>query len=328
MTAPLAVLLLLAAGASAVAASAALPAALQNHTDDPHYPIFHVRPDDGWHTNDPNGPFFFNGVFHLFSQCRKLAVRLPIPPGGWCHYASKDLVKWRRLGYPLRPDQPYDNISLNTGSATIVDGVPTMVYPGIGSVTDGSVNHTCPNFRVPALAGPCRMRIAVAQPKDLSDEWLTDWVKSPNNPVVDAPPADIDAFWQDFTQAWLGEDGRWWMLSGAGWRDADRSSSPVPMCSAPDNRSFTAKNGCSCKAGDELWIANTTTAGVVWPAHPGSGFSCPEFYGLPAPMPPTHRVFEGLGFPCDGDCYWLGKYDAASRRYDPSGYSYRMYNCE
>ena len=63
----------------------------------------------------PNGPFFFNGVFHLFSQCRKMAAVMPIPPGGWCHYASRDLVKWRRLGYPLQPDQWYDNVSLDTG---------------------------------------------------------------------------------------------------------------------------------------------------------------------------------------------------------------------
>ena len=149
-----------------------VPTALANHTADPHFPIYHVRPDDGWHTNDPNGPFFFRGVFHLFSQCRQMAAVMPIPPGGWCHYASKDLVKWRRLGYPLRPDRSYDNISLDTGSATIVDGVPTMLIPGVGKVTDGSVNFTCPHFRVAALRGPCRVRMSFAVPANLSDPWL------------------------------------------------------------------------------------------------------------------------------------------------------------
>jgi sucrose-6-phosphate hydrolase SacC (GH32 family) len=135
-----------------------VPTALANHTADPYFPIYHVRPDDGWHTNDPNGPFFFRGVFHLFSQCRQMAAVMPIPPGGWCHYASKDLVKWRRLGYPLRPDRSYDNISLDTGSATIVDGVPTMLIPGVEkSQTAASISLALTSVwqlcEVPAASG-------------------------------------------------------------------------------------------------------------------------------------------------------------------------------
>ena len=169
------------------------PTALQNHTHDPYFPIFHVRPDDGWHTNDPNAPFWFNGVFHLFSQCRQMAAVLPIPPGGWCHYASVDLIKWRRLGYALRPDRWYDNISLDTGSATIVDGVPTMLIPSVGKVTDGSVNFSCPQFRAPSLRGPCRVRMTQAVPRNLSDPWLRVWDKpDPDNPLIDAPPSDIE----------------------------------------------------------------------------------------------------------------------------------------
>jgi hypothetical protein len=145
---------------------------------------------------DPNGPFYFNGVFHLFSQCRRMAAAFPIPPGGWCHYASRDLIKWRRLGYALKPDMSYDNISLDTGSATIVDGVPTMLIPGVGKVTDSSVNFSCPSFRVPALRGPCRVRMTFAVPANLSDPWLREWVKpAANNPLIDAPPSDIEPYW-------------------------------------------------------------------------------------------------------------------------------------
>jgi hypothetical protein len=149
-----------------------VPTALANHTADPYFPIYHVRPDDGWHTNDPNGPFFFRGVFHLFSQCRQMAAVMPIPPGGWCHYASKDLVKWRRLGYPLRPDRSYDNISLDTGSATIVDGVPTMLIPGVEShrrqrqfhlpsLPCGSSARSLP--RQDVLRGACESQRSMAQ---------------------------------------------------------------------------------------------------------------------------------------------------------------------
>ena len=40
--------------------------------------------------NDPNGPFFYKGVFHLFFQDHN-----PMQLGG--HLASKDLINWHRL---------------------------------------------------------------------------------------------------------------------------------------------------------------------------------------------------------------------------------------
>lgn len=33
-------------------------------------------------------------------------------------------------------DQPYDNVAIYTGSATIVNGIPTMVYPGLCKLND------------------------------------------------------------------------------------------------------------------------------------------------------------------------------------------------
>ena len=312
----------------------AVPAALQNHTGDLYFPIFHVRPGDGWHPNDPNAPFFFNGVFHLFSQCRKMAAAFPIPPGGWCHYGSKDLVKWRRLGYALRPDRWYDEISLDTGSATVVDGVPTMLIPSVGKVTDGSVNFTCPHFRAASLRGACRVRMTEAIPADLTDPWLRVWVKPDSNPLIDAPPSDIEPYWHDFSSAWQ-EGGRWWAFAGAGWLDrrqapcpSCRAGAPVPLCSAP-NGSFHERGAWSCQPGDELWVATNATAGEPtdvfahdsWSA---AAFSCPEFYGLPT-MPASHRIFEGLLD--DGkDHYWCGTYDHLRRRFDPTGYTALKYN--
>jgi beta-fructofuranosidase len=281
----------------------------------------------------PNGPFYFNGVYHLFSQCRKMAAVMPIPPGGWCHYASRDLVKWRRLGYPLRPDHSYDNISLDTGSATIVDGVPTMIYPGIGKVTDSTVNDTCPSFRVKALRGPCRVWMSIAIPADLADPWLRVWTKPAANPLVDAPPSDIEAFWHDFSQAWQDEStGRWWAFAGAGWREKKeapcptcREGAPVPLCSCA-NGSFHDRGAWSCKPGDELGVATNTTAGLpaevfAHSSWAGYSFSCPEFYSLPAPMPSMHRVLDN-----GKDHYWAGKYDEQTRRYDPTGFTALKYN--
>ena len=317
--------------------ASSVPAALQNHTDDPYFPIYHVRPADGWHTNDPNGPFFFRGVFHLFSQCRQMAAAMPIPPGGWCHYASRNLIKWRRLGFALQPDRWFDEISLDTGSATLVDGVPTMLIPSVGKVTDDSVNFTCPQFRVASLRGPCRVRLTFAVPQDLDDPWLRVWLKpAENNPLLDAPPSDIEAYWHDFSQAWQDEgSGRWWVFAGAGWRGRHKApcptckaGAPVPLCSAP-NGSFHKRGEWSCHPGDELWVATNLTAGrpsevfdrASWDA---AAFSCPELYGLPA-LPASQRIFEGLLD--DGkDHYWSGAYDRTERRFDPTGFTPLQYN--
>jgi hypothetical protein len=159
------------------------------------------------------------------------------------------------------------------------------------------------------------------------------------NPLIDAPPKDIEPYWHDFSQAWQDKQtGRWWAFAGAGWRGRKqapcstcRTGAPVPLCSAP-NGSFHTAGAWVCKPGDELWVATNSTAGVpgnVFAPHPGpwgaAAFSCPEFYTLPPPMPSHMRVFEGLLD--DGkDHYWAGQYDSQARRFDPSGYSPLKYN--
>ena len=70
-------------------------------------PYFHPRPIDGMHTNDPNAPFRYNGVVHLFSDTSPRGCTLPSTAAeqkqsgccsGWSHYATRDLVRWRRVG--------------------------------------------------------------------------------------------------------------------------------------------------------------------------------------------------------------------------------------
>ena len=63
------------------AGGAPAPAALQNHTTDPYFPIYHVRPDDGWHTN-VRRPLFRALPACWLSQCLALlsisGSRLPL----------------------------------------------------------------------------------------------------------------------------------------------------------------------------------------------------------------------------------------------------------
>ena len=63
-------------------------------------PIFHPM-DACFGENDPNGPFVYNGVYHLFYQDHVAGGVV----GG--HLASDDLIKWRRLEVGLWNDQWY-----------------------------------------------------------------------------------------------------------------------------------------------------------------------------------------------------------------------------
>ena len=65
-------------------------------------PNFHFTPKEHW-MNDPNGMFYYKGLYHLFFQYY---------PGGnvwgpmnWGHAVSTDLVTWQQLPIALKPDE-------------------------------------------------------------------------------------------------------------------------------------------------------------------------------------------------------------------------------
>ena len=99
-------------------------------------PRFHIRPDsangEAQGMNDPCGPMVFNGMYHTFFQDW-------LPKGtGWGHVVSADLAHFAHLPPALRVDEPFDGMSINTGSVTIVNGTPYAVYNG-GNLRNGTV---------------------------------------------------------------------------------------------------------------------------------------------------------------------------------------------
>lgn len=63
-------------------------------------PQFHFTAQKNW-LNDPNGLFYYEGVYHLFYQYMP-----PHRPGAykdWGHAISKDLVHWEQIPYPITP---------------------------------------------------------------------------------------------------------------------------------------------------------------------------------------------------------------------------------
>lgn len=154
---------------------------------------FHFQPKRNW-MNDPNGPLFYKGYYHLFYQYNPdAAVWGNIV---WGHAVSKDLIQWRYLQTALKGDHWYDIQGVWSGSATFLkDGTPALMYTGWSNESQQIQN--------------------LALPQDTSDPLLREWMKAPSNPVAVAPKGYNGSEFRDPTTAWLGKDGFWRMLVGA-----------------------------------------------------------------------------------------------------------------
>ncbi|MBP5187087.1 MAG: glycoside hydrolase family 32 protein [Clostridiales bacterium] len=89
-------------------------------------PKYHFTPEKGW-INDPNGPVFYKGKYHLFYQHDPSS--LVWDRMHWGHAVSDDLLTWKHLPIVLFPDEMGD---IYSGSA-VVDNENVS---GLGSKDD------------------------------------------------------------------------------------------------------------------------------------------------------------------------------------------------
>ncbi|MFI9825082.1 glycoside hydrolase family 32 protein [Streptomyces sp. NPDC052013] len=169
------------------------PHATEHGPVDRSAPRHHVRPAAGNWCNDPNGPLFHDGRYHLFFQHNPhAAVWGHIH---WGHASSADLVHWTDHGIALAPspDLP-DRLGAWSGCAVVEDGVPTAVYTGMDR-EDG--------------IGSVMVARAV-------DPGVGRFEALPR-PVVPGPPPGLDllAFRDPYVFTY---EGRRWALIGAGHR--------------------------------------------------------------------------------------------------------------
>ncbi|KAI4353273.1 hypothetical protein L6164_002236 [Bauhinia variegata] len=164
------------------------------HEGQPYRTSYHFQPSKNW-MNDPNGPMYYKGVYHLFYQHNPFAATFG-DQIVWAHSVSYDLINWIHLNNAIEPSEPYDINSCWSGSATILPGEkPVILYTGIDEN-----KHQVQNL---------------ATPKDLSDPFLREWIKYPQNPVITPPNGvEVDNF-RDPSTAWLGKDGKWRVIIGA-----------------------------------------------------------------------------------------------------------------
>lgn len=117
------------AGALARAA-ASVEEATKKAAGDPLRPVYHFLPPGNW-MNDPNGPIFHNGVYHMFYQQNPYGDKWNHMH--WGHARSKDLVHWEHLPIALWPSKIKGEDHCFSGCAAVdAQGRLLLLYTSIG----------------------------------------------------------------------------------------------------------------------------------------------------------------------------------------------------
>ncbi len=168
-------------------------AAAPRAQEDPARPIYHVCPPAFW-CNDPNGPVFHRGYYHLFYQHNPYGDRWGHMH--WGHVRSRDLVHWEHLPIALAP-------SGEAGEEHCFSGCTVINGKGQAMIFYTSI-------------GPDRRAHDSAQQwAALGDEDLMTWTKHPANPVLtESLHGDTKVFeWRDPFAFQVGRD-RYMVLGG------------------------------------------------------------------------------------------------------------------
>uniref|UniRef100_A0A7S3QUF1 beta-fructofuranosidase n=1 Tax=Dunaliella tertiolecta TaxID=3047 RepID=A0A7S3QUF1_DUNTE len=161
--------------------------------DKPHY---HVAPESGW-INDPNGPLYFNGTYHIFYQHLPGSAQWGFNLV-WGHATSQDLVHWQLMDHAIEPTKgSVDNDGCFSGCAAVdTDGTPCLLYSAVrlrGSTAAGPLPPSECDLSLPFIETQC----IVYADEPYKDLRLPNWRKS-NVPLLCLPPAGLKlAGWRD-----------------------------------------------------------------------------------------------------------------------------------
>jgi beta-fructofuranosidase len=162
---------------------------------DPRRPQYHLLPAANW-MNDPNGPIYWNGKYHMFFQYN--------PDGAywgdmhWDHAISKDMIYWKHLPVALAPTPGGpDAAGCFTGTAVLQDGKVVLMYTGV---------HSAPpeQATIKDGANSLQEKQCLAIAKDLD---LRTWTKI-EEPVITAPPPELQVNGFRDPSPW--RQGEWW----------------------------------------------------------------------------------------------------------------------
>ena len=223
---------------------------------DPLRPQCHLLPAKNW-MNDPNGPIYWKGQYHMFFQYNPNAAVWG--DMHWAHAVSPDMIHWRHLPMALVPTPGGDDADgCFTGSAVDNDGTAAILYTGVKSVAPelATLRDGAHNFReVQCLATS-------------TDPQLRTWTKW-KTPVVQPPDApDLAGFRDPF----LWRDGKVWYLGiGSGVR---RKGGRVLLYRSKDLREWEYLHTLASGQWTGREDVNLVESGEMW--------ECPDFFPLGA----------------------------------------------
>jgi levanase/fructan beta-fructosidase len=153
-------------------------------------PVYHFTPVKNW-TNDPNGPIYLNGTFHLYNQQNPFENKWGHM--SWGHATSKDLIHWKPqpIAMPEKIDQD-----------------TTWRFSGCAVLDKNNTSGLCKN-------DSCLIAIYTADQPNLkkesqyiaySNDGGMSFTNYEKNPVIDLHKKDFrdpNVTWNDDLKKWL-----------------------------------------------------------------------------------------------------------------------------
>jgi len=153
-------------------------------------PQFHFTPAINW-MNDPNGPIYYEGEYHLFYQYNPFGNEWGHM--SWGHAVSPDLVRWKHLPVALSEE---NGVTIFSGS-TVVDWHNTSGF------CRGSSKEAVSCLVAIYTGNSSRLQ---TQNLAYSNDKGRTWTKYAENPVIDLHLAgfrDPKVFWHECTHKWV-----------------------------------------------------------------------------------------------------------------------------
>jgi|SRR4051812_35779175 beta-fructofuranosidase len=237
-------------------ASAAADPLCSKLASDPLRPHYHLLPAHNW-MNDPNGPIFYRGHYHMFYQYNPEAAIWGNM--NWAHATSPDMIHWQHQSIAISPTPGGpDQDGVFSGSAVLENGRPTVIYTGVAP-PDFPAHATLRDGRHVWRETQC---MAVAQ-----DENLRSWKKIPQ-PVIAAPPEGLKVTGFRDPCVWR-EGDRWMLILGSGTRDR---GGMILLYTSRDLRNWTYLHPLIEGSPSGKDPANAVDSGDMW--------ECPDFFPL------------------------------------------------
>jgi len=250
--------------------------------NDPLRPQFHLLPARNW-MNDPDGPIYFNGHYHMFFQYNPNAAVWG--DMHWAHAISPDMLHWQHLPVALAPTPGGpDADGCFSGSAILHNGIPTFLYTGVRSVSPSEA--TLRDGRHNFLETQC---LATSRDPD-----LRTWQKHPT-PVL-LPPRDPKLTGFRDPCLWQ-EKNLWYMGIGSGQRGA---RGQVFLYRSADLLTWEYLN--------PLARGESASGDHPDPVDAGDMWECPDFF----PINGKHVLL----YSTRRKVFWeVGEYDAKEHRF-------------